>query len=306
MKHLLPLSLVLIFISGQALGIAIVPDRVVTPPLSIFHSNNKEVQPGLMSVVLSVFRKSGELRRSRDRINIPIEKYKNFKVLSSAVYEMIPNDRYPVDHKNKGRRGTAFHIGQNLVLTNAHVLSKGFRNTTHCADFELQVQNSTEKFKCKEVHFCDVSNDVCLIEMQNSHRGWGRNRVETSLSDGASLKLNGNWEPKLEDLDNTILTAIGNSNGFGIHLSQGRGAKKMDSIVFFWAPITVGNSGGPLLNEKGEVVGVIKQESGIKISNNPQQTFNVAASADIVIGLIREALRDDPATLEKFNQAVIE
>ena len=76
--------------------------------------------------------------------------------------------------------------------------------------------------------------------------------------------------------------------------------------MYFWAPITKGNSGGALLNDEGVVIGVVKLQSKTLISTNPNEAYNVASPSDTVIRLVREALRDNPETLLKFNKSVVE
>jgi S1-C subfamily serine protease len=131
-------------------------------------------------------------------------------------------------------------------------------------------------------------------------------KYEVSLAQGPSLKLKEKFRPAGSLWQETVTTAIGNSQGYGIHYSQGKGVTLIKDRVYFWAPITKGNSGGALLNDEGHVIGVVKLQSQKLISSDANEVYNIAAPSETVIRLVREALRDDPETLLKFNKSVVE
>ncbi len=295
--------------SSLASGRSVVPSRVVTPPLDLFSRSNKILPDGKVEVRVTTFSKKGKFRKNGSRLILSEESFQAFKDTASAVVEMIPDKNS--NDEGRYRRGTAFSIGENLVLTNNHVLDESFHNTSHCADFEIQTADR-EKFDCKKVHYCSPAHDICLIEMETKIktkrdcffcRG---TKYEVSLALGPALKLNAKYHPDPEIQDREVLTAIGNSAGYGIHLSQGRGVRLISNRVYFYAPITNGNSGGALLDKDNLVIGVVRAQSINLIDTDPNKAFNVATPVSLVVELIRKALRDDPETLEKFNKAVVE
>lgn len=263
-------------------------------------------EDGTVTVKAVSYDEVGRFTKNGSRVTLTTEQYEEFKNLSMPVFQMIPEDGHPA---NDGRRGTAFSIGENLVLTNAHVLNMEFKNTTECADFQVK-NNEGHSFDCKKVHYCSAFQDVCLIEMKpltvsKKDCVFCRSeKVQISLADGPALKLKASYFPINNNEE--ITTAIGNSGGWGIHISQGRGITREINRFKFWAPIRSGNSGGALLNEEGLVIGVVKQETNFKLSQFTDFVYNIAAPTDIVIQLIRKALKDDPETLEKFNRSVVE
>lgn len=202
--------------------------------------------------------------------------------LGLSTFEATPGD-------NASSYGTAFHVGGNFLLTNQHVLSTKRTNTTQCKKFRIKLNYDQYNLKvnCKKVHYCDARKDYCLIEMQSYPRG-------QSLSDKKGYTLSRELEYR-EDYKHTI---IGNTRGFGLHASRGIGTSYFTRSSFrFYAPVFGGNSGGPLFNEAGEVVGIVKMQSALLYGD---KAYNVGIS-------IKEVLEDltlnleDPSILDQLN-----
>jgi S1-C subfamily serine protease len=294
--------------SATILSRSVVPDRVILPPLDLYSPRNKTLENGEKIVKVTTFDKYGKFHQNGGEVRISTEVYQKYLSDADAVFEMIPS-HFSRDEEKASRRGTAFSIGNNLVVTNLHVLDPSFENTTDCDDFEIKDPNGN-KFSCKEVLFCSVYQDVCLIEM-NIRTKTKRDcffcsgiKYQISLADGASLKLSSKL-PDDEKKNDYVTTAIGNSAGFGIHYSKGKGLKLINDQLRFYAPITNGNSGGPLLNEFGQVIGIVKRQTSLELSTDPNLTFNIATPVDQFIEAVREHLKNRPEILEKFNTSVV-
>jgi hypothetical protein len=317
------LILLIAVISQLVYARSIVPGRAVTQPLDIFSRSNKELPSGDFSVMSSRYDESGTFNKDTSRVTLSKETYNTFLELSKAVY--------PV--RRKETNGTAFHIGDNLVLTNLHILDIDYSNTKRCNSYTVDTFTG-DSFTCNKVHFCSKLHDFCLIEVAplskskivkgNCFLGMCLKEWTVFLSDLPALKLQNNVSTDNTLYKDAVFTAIGNSNGDGIHLSQGKGFEfqplwkvqnasyhtidtfAANEYVKFWAPSTEGNSGGPLLNEDHHVVAIVKHSSADLASDDTTKTFNGGVPTNTIISLIREALRDDPETLRKFNQTVVE
>ena len=294
--------------SGVLCARSIVPDRIVTNPIDLYNSSNKTLPDGNVEARMITFGKRGEFKRNSGKMILSKAQFESMQNLALSVFEMIPNGKFSHD-SNYGRRGTAFSIGENLVLTNQHVLDPNQKNTTSCGDFEVKNEDGNT-YSCKKVHYCSIEHDVCLIEMKPLTKT-KRDcmfcegvKYDASLAVGPKLKLKAFYSPL--DAATEVTTAIGNPEGWGIHLSQGRGVAFTKDRLMFYAPITTGNSGGALLNSENLVIGVVKAQTAVLISTNAKKAYNIAAPIDLVIRLVREALRDDPETLGKFNRSVVE
>lgn len=296
-------------ISSSVWSRSVVPALTVLNPLNLYDKGNKVLPDGNIEVNAVDFGRTGTFLYNRKKVLIPKEKFDEYVSVANAVQQMIPDDWSSSEEST--RRGTAFHIGHNLVLTNAHVLDPRFNNTTHCADFRVtDYQRIT--YTCKEVLYCNAEHDVCLIEMNTTEKTirscmfCAGTKKTFSLADGPALKLKLNYRKKIEKMEDEVLTAIGNSGGKGIHYSQGKGIHALPFRTYFYAPITQGNSGGPLLNSKNEVIGIVKLQSKTLIGDDHNKVYNVALPSDYAVELIRKALATDQGKLRKFNEAVIE
>ncbi|WP_408096072.1 serine protease [Peredibacter sp. HCB2-198] len=294
----------LLLFTGLVQARSVVPPRVVYPNLNIFEKA-KNNDDGTVTVKAVSYDEFGRFTKNDSKVTLSAEQYETFKTLSMPVFRMIPDPNYP---NGEDRQGTAFSIGENLVLTNNHVLDREFKNTTSCADFQVK-NNEGHTFDCKKVHFCHVKEDVCLIEMRpttirKKDCAFCRSeKIEVSLADGPSLKLKAHYSPL--DPDKEVTTAIGNSGAWGIHISQGRGIGRNKYGLLFWAPIRGGNSGGPLLNDENLVIGIVKAETPAKRSQFTNFVYNIATDSETIIKVMREGIKD-PETLEKFNRSVVE
>ena len=219
--------------------------------------------------------------------SVPIEVFKRAKGLSSSVFRASPGDT--------GGHGTAFYVGGNLILTNQHVLSPSRNNTTECKWFSLSLQSDQKNktVKCKEVHFCSKRLDFCLIEMKDHRKGYNIRKYQ-------ALKLvkNSTYDSK----DRTMV--IGNPAGQGIHASTGFGtivksvySPYMPTFKFF-APLFGGNSGGPIFNDKNEVIGIATRQS---LDLESEKAYNVGIPMETILNILEHKLKDKPEVLKQIN-----
>ncbi len=244
-----------------------------------------------------------ELEDEGEWFQIPMITYNRAQKLATSVFR---TDSGEYDDA----QGTSFSIGNNLVLTNQHVLSPSRKNTTKCGSFSLRTnEKSSEEFDCKEVIFCEPKRDFCLIEVKpNTHKeriNGKRVVVETNLSRIPTLKLDTNY--KLDSYGKYSFknfTVIGNTRGFGIHYSEGKEAHLINNDFYFFAPLAPGNSGGPLLNEAGNIIGIVKLQSS-SFYGNGTEVYNVAIPIREVVETLKEKLQNRPEVIKKLNQAIL-
>jgi len=162
--------------------------------------------------------------------------------------------------------GSGFLIDkEGIIVTNYHVVELANNITVNLKEGKA--------YKPTTVLNYDMLKDLCILKINPE-------------SDLAFIPLG--YEEK-EDIGEKVL-AIGNPMGMKYSISDGiisqKDANVFREMVQFTCPISSGSSGGPLLNTKGEAIGVVTQLvypfDGISVAQN----INFAVSIDEVRGLL--------------------
>ncbi len=139
--------------------------------------------------------------------------------------------------------GTGFILDSTgLIVTNAHVLPSGENSfTVITSDNKTYTANSISR---------DTTNDVAFLRINAT------NLPTVTLGDSGSLQVGqtviaiGN---ALGEFNNTVSTGVVSGLNRKLSLSS---SESFDNLIQTDAAINEGNSGGPLLNVAGEVVGI--------------------------------------------------
>ena len=272
--------------SSFAAPLSINPDKVVYPLVEVFENywlwgEDKVKVYGLEFNKKAFDERDRYIEKGVTHI-LPKDVYKKFQDLAQGVFEAEPGG-------HADRFGTAFHVGGDLVLTNLHVLSFSDRDGSSCGGFEitLNYNQGRKRLECKQVLHCNKGMDYCLIEME---RRWAGERL--SLQKAPILRLNPTHSGEVKTI------AIGNSRGFGIHASMGKGFIRHNQGEKFHAPIFAGNSGGPVFNEKGEVIAVTRAQSQELYSNN---AYNIGIPVKLIQRDLIHALGENNQYLRQIK-----
>jgi serine protease Do len=133
------------------------------------------------------------------------------------------------------RFGSGFAVGENHIVTNAHVVD---------ANSRILLQNRDGKSFKAELSLRDEEADIAVLRTEDAFR---------------ALPLDATDETKIGD----DVYAIGAPDGMAYTVTKGilsakdrRFARGANAYLQIDAPINSGNSGGPLLNDAGRVIGV--------------------------------------------------
>lgn len=160
-----------------------------------------------------------------------------------------PFNRLPQNYKKiEGNIGSGFIVGENgILITNKHVVSDT------AAKYKILL-NDKRKFDVVKI-YRDPLNDLAILKINTN----GLNPLK--LGDSSQLKLG-----QLAIAIGTPLGEFTNTVTKGIISGLGRGittgspfegyVEKLDNVIQTDAAVNPGNSGGPLLNSSGEVIGV--------------------------------------------------
>jgi len=175
----------------------------------------------------------------------------------NLVYEKpLPLDLLPFQERNDKYYsvGTAFAIGNNRYVTAAHVLDIGVGGLWGRPELR---DSQGRIFAIDKVEKFSMARDFVVFSL-------------TGQPDKASLQLN------LKPDANTVVYAVGNALGTGVVVRDGlftsTTPEEQDGRwkwLRFSAAASPGNSGGPLLDTNGKVLGVVLRKS-------PNENLNFA------------------------------
>src|SRR5690349_18415418 len=163
-------------------------------------------------------------------------------------------------------RGSGVLIDADRIVTNRHVIDGAYRAKVHSA--------SGTRYPVKNVPAVDAEADVALLKIDvppNLVRPLSLDR--TSPQDGESIVVIGNPFGLEGSVTNGIVSAVRDIPGFG-------------RIIQITAPISPGSSGSPVVNMRGQVIGV----ATLQITGG--QSVNFAIPSERIAQLDRNAQSD--------------
>ncbi|MDD4969347.1 MAG: trypsin-like peptidase domain-containing protein [Paludibacter sp.] len=172
-----------------------------------------------------------------------LDSYSNTVI--SAVDKVSPAVVQIIAYKNGNEKdaggGSGFFISsEGFIVTNSHVVAEAVK---------LEVRTPDGDVFLAELKGNDPSTDVAVIKV------YGKNFPSVKFGDSGKLRVG------------QLVVAIGNPYGFqytvtaGVVSALGRSMRSyagrlIDNVIQTDAALNPGNSGGPLINSKGEVVGI--------------------------------------------------
>lgn len=179
----------------------------------------------------------------------------NLTAQARDTYTFDPSDPFSPLRRTPGAQqeikqniGSGFvATSDGLIITNKHVVSQ--------ADATYTILTNDDKKYTVENIYRDPLNDVAILKVN------ANNLKPLPLGDSNNLKLGQiaiAIGTPLGEFTNSVTTGVVSGLGRGISAgSRYEGyVEKLDHIIQTDAAISPGNSGGPLLNSKGQVIGV--------------------------------------------------
>jgi serine protease Do len=177
--------------------------------------------------------------------------------------------------------GSGFVIsGNGLVITNYHIIQGKEK-------INVLFPSIKKTFSAKIV-LKDKNNDIALLALENFH-------ISDYFTEDIPFIISNTNDMRLGQEIFTLGYPLGEVLGSSVKLSTGDvsslyGIEDDPRLLQISNPIQPGNSGGPLLNEKGEIVGVVLSTLNAQFfyENNSiiPQNINFAIKSDYVSNLI--------------------
>ncbi|SLN69139.1 putative periplasmic serine endoprotease DegP-like precursor [Roseivivax jejudonensis] len=194
-----------------------------------------ELSPAVVTIEVTKTRQNAQFEREMPQGDFPWEEFMRRFGMPEGHGQMPP--RGMPDRQMQGT-GTGFAISADgTIVTNAHVVSDADEVTVTLED--------GREFDA-EVIGLDEATDLAVLEIDATDLDFVEFGDSTTLRVGQNVIAIGNPF----GLGNTVTTGIVSALGRDIN------AGPFDDFIQTDAAINRGNSGGPLFNEAGEVVGV--------------------------------------------------
>lgn len=160
------------------------------------------------------------------------------QITPEQLFESASKNCYVVINKAGNSIGTGFLITNGYIITNHHVVD-GASPT----EITLKPINNTNEIIACEKLFVSSKRDIAIIKPLSKIENEGLELDTVFPKIGSGVYVIGNSE----GLTGTF------SNGL---VSQVREEEGLDAWIQISAPISHGNSGGPVMNAKGKVIGM--------------------------------------------------
>jgi len=148
--------------------------------------------------------------------------------------------------KRKISSGTGFVVSQDgYIVTNKHVVAYD--------DVEYTVLMNDEKKYSAKVIARDPINDLAIVKIEANNLKTAELGSSSDLKVGQKVIAIGN---ALGEFSNTVSTGVISGLSRSIVASGGLETEQLIDVIQTDASINFGNSGGPLLNIKGQVIGI--------------------------------------------------
>ncbi|HAS88832.1 MAG TPA: hypothetical protein DCS48_05945 [Desulfovibrio sp.] len=193
----------------------------------------------------------------------------------------------PTSTTQRVATGTVFFIGKNLLVTNYHVIKNNKK-----ISFSYPKKNKSYTAK---VALVDANNDIAILRTSESKKDIPY-KIESSLSLGQETFTLG--FPLTTILSQDYKYTQGSISALnGINNDP----RKLQISV----PIQPGNSGGPLFDQKGNIVGIVSSSLNdlytMSQTGSLPQNINFAVKSDYLINLIK-LLPEQRAILNRENR----
>ncbi|MEK7627277.1 MAG: trypsin-like peptidase domain-containing protein [Patescibacteria group bacterium] len=202
----------------------------------------KENSPAVVSIIISK-----DLPVFENYFINPFDDFDDFFGNNSPFNFQIPQQRQKGTEKKEIGGGTGFIVSSDgMIVTNKHVVED------EEAEYTV-LMNDGKKYEAK-VLARDPVLDVAIIKIDDKNLPTVILGDSNNLQIGQSVIAIGN---ALGEFRNTV--SIGVVSGLARSITattSGGAAEKLDQVIQTDAAINKGNSGGPLLNLRGEVIGI--------------------------------------------------
>jgi hypothetical protein len=151
---------------------------------------------------------------------------------AASIYEKTVNSTVTIETNNGV--GSGFFVGKNIIATNFHVINGAYSASCY-------LNNSTSKYKIDGYLGYDKESDLILLQVSGLNMPFVKISAN-NVTPGQKVFVIGSPIGLPATISDGIVSGLRSFNGI--------------KLIQITAPISHGSSGGPVLNNNGEVIGV--------------------------------------------------
>ena len=151
---------------------------------------------------------------------------------ASSIYNTSSGSTVTIETDNG--IGSGFFVAPNIIATNFHVVEGA-------SEASCFLNNSNTKYKIEGYLAADKSVDLVLLKVPSLNRPALKMSIQ-SVSPGQQIYVIGSPKGLPATISDGIISGMRDFDGY--------------KLIQMSAPISPGSSGGPVLNSKGELIGI--------------------------------------------------
>lgn len=223
--------------------------------------------------------------------------------LAKLKQSVSNNPKMPVYRPKEQREQKGFATGTGFFVTNNGVLVTNYHVIDGAKEISIVFPSEKREYQAR-IFAVDAVNDVAILKI-NAKTDPAPLASSCDASKGSEVLTLGYPLITLEGQEQKA--TFGRVNALS-------GPKDDLRLIQIDVPIQPGNSGGPLINRRGNVVGVVSatlnQLVALRQSGSLPQNVNFAVKIDYILPALRTALRDKmpqniPETTNKTNLSMV-
>ena len=194
---------------------------------------------------------------------------KFFSQDATGIYNKTVGSTVTIETNNG--LGSGFFVAPNIIATNYHVIEGA-------TEASCYVNNSTTKYKIEGYVAADQNVDLILLKVLNLSKP-ALSMATESVSPGQQVYVIGSPKGLPATISDGIVSGMRDFEGY--------------KLIQMTAPISPGSSGGPVMNSKGQVIGI----SVMQLTEGQNLNFAIPKS---YLELLMQFKKDEPISISSL------
>ena len=192
---------------------------------------------------------------------------------SSQVYQTILPSLVYIQTQRENQEDEGFGVGSGVIVNEVGDILTAYHVVADATKIEVLFIDGTQTIA--EIIATDPENDIAVL---HPHRP-PEIIVPAVLGSSVAMRVGDNAYAIGNPLGLVASMSAGVISGFDRSIPLGEDDRRLEGLIQFDTAVNPGNSGGPLLNRQGQVIGIVTA-----LANPSEQNFFVGIGFAVPIG----------------------